>query len=159
MSTELLHFSLYAVLSYPKAIAGSSSSSSSSQQTTGPVTQPQTTPVLPASTPMATTTPPPTIATGDSGGGGAPIGAIAGGAVGGIVIIGIAAFAYNRYVRRQTSARVEPIRAIEGSGADDAAHPLLREGMFPSLSHTLYVNFAGSYDACCTYIICLKVSL
>jgi hypothetical protein len=107
---------------------------------------------------MATTTPPPTIATGDSGGG-APIGAIAGGAVGGIVIIGIAAFAYNRYVRRQTSARVEPIRAIEGSGADDAAHPLLREGMFPSLSHTLYVNVAGSYDACCTYIICLKVSL
>ena len=125
VSTEVLHFSLYAVLSYPQQKV--TTAAGSIQTTAGSIqTQPQTT-VLPS---PPTTTPPPTIATGDSG---SPIGAIAGGAVGGIVVIGIAAFAYYRYARSQTSARVEPIQAIEGSGSDDAAHPLLGEGMHLSL--------------------------
>jgi hypothetical protein len=128
VSTELMHFSLYAVLSYP--------ATTSTQQTPGPVTQPgqpQITSVVPVSSQVATTTPPPTTATGE---GGTPIGAIAGGVVGGCVVIGIATFAYNRYLRHRTSARVEPIQAIEGSDTDDDAHPLLREGWFLSLRHS-----------------------
>jgi hypothetical protein len=124
VSAELWHFSLYAVLSYQPPI------SPTAQPTTAPaVIQPPIT--VPPTAPFAsTTTPPPTtVATGDSG---APIAAIAGGAVGGILVIGIVAFTYHRYLRRQTSARVEPIQAIEGSGSDDAAHPLLGEGMFLS---------------------------
>jgi hypothetical protein len=131
VSTELLHFSLYAVLSYPYTTVNSST-----QQTLGPVSQPQTTTsVLPPSFQVAPTTPPQTIATEENG---VPIGAIAGGAVGGFVIIGIITFVYNRYllVRRQTSARVEPIQAIEGSESDDAAHPLLRDGWFLYLCHS-----------------------
>ena len=136
MAADLLHFSLYAVLSYQQpAVQVTSAPSPSSAQpkpTPVPVTQPQTTiPNVPSQ--VTTTTPPPTaIGQGDSG---APIGAIAGGAVGGIAVIGMVAFAYHRYLRRQPSARVEPIQAIKGSGSDEAANPLLGEGVILSPLH------------------------
>jgi hypothetical protein len=138
VSTELLHFSLYAVLSYPQLAVATTPVSTVSTQTSGTYVLPQSTPTWqPLVISSQTSTPVPTIVA--AAGGGAPVGAIAGGAVGSIFLIGMAAFAYQRYVRHQTSARVEPIHPIEGSGADDAAHPLLGEGMFPPLSCAFYL--------------------
>ena len=122
VTAQITHFSIYAVLSYLPA----ATSTPIPIQTTAPPIQvvnsaaPSTPTVAPPSTAAPQATPQP-----GGGGSGPPIGAIAGGVVGGILAVVGAVLAY-RYSRPRVSAAVVPIQPIEGAPAPGLEEPLLQ---------------------------------